>query len=218
MKKKIVIGKKLTRSDILQGFIITNIYALILLIILAIMIFPIFDVSPQIKTILIIVLVLIVWMSILPIIGSTQRLEVSDEGVKYYYVEGALNQFKEIFHVLFNNEEKPDFNLPLNKIKIVTLSYRSTLSGFGLKGYSIILKFLLEDNNIIKFIPYNVVDEGNNDKLYSDLLDYLQKMGIIVVDPYELKNKLKSNNKQEILNYINQIEEDDKNDWYYNRL
>lgn len=210
MKKKIVIGKKLTKGDILQAFMITNVYALILLIVLIAMIFPAFDISSQIKTILIIALVLIVWMFIVPIIGSTQRLEVSDEGVKYYYVEGVWNQFKEIFRVLSNNEEKPNFNLPLNKIKTVTLSYRLTLGGYGLRGYSIMLKFLLEDNNIVKFIPYNVVDDGN-DKLYSDSLDYLQKMGVIIVDPYELRNKLKSNNKQEILDYINQIEVDDKN-------
>ncbi len=168
MKKKIVIGKKLTKGDILQAFMITNVYALILIIVLIAMIFPAFDVSSQIKIILIIALVLIVWMFIVPIIGSTQRLEVSDEGVKYYYV-------------LSNNEEIPNFNLPLNKIKTVTLSYRLTLGGYGLRGYSIILKFLLEDNNIVKFIPYNVVDDGN-DKLYSDSLDYLQKMGVIIID------------------------------------
>ncbi len=206
MKKKITIGKKLRKRDVVKTFIIINIFALILLMVMLVMIFPAVNVTFEIKFIFAILLFLGVWALIVPMIGSTQRLEVSGDGIKYYHVEGSWNQFKEIIRLFCNKNEKPNFSLPLNQIKKVALSYRLTLGGYGLKGFTIVLTFLLNDNTMVKFIPFNISGGGNNNKLYLDLLYYLQDYGIEIEDRYQLMNKLNLDN-QEILDYISQVGE-----------
>ena len=204
MKQKIVIGKKITKVDVIKSFVITNIYALILVVVLTGMIFPAFNIKQEIKIVLIILLFIIVWIFIIPVIGSTQRLEVSNESIKYYHVKGMWNQFKEIIHVFNNREEKPIFNIPLNQIKNTTISYRLTLGGYGLKGYTIVLTFLLKDYSVVRFVPFNTINGEN--KLYLDILKCLQENGIMIIDQYKLMDKLNLSN-QEMLNYINEIED-----------
>ena len=59
---------------------------------------------------------------------------------------------------------------------------------------------------MVKFIPFNISGGGNNNKLYLDLLYYLQDYGIEIEDRYQLMNKLNLDN-QEILDYISQVGE-----------
>lgn len=94
-------------------------------------------------------------------------------------------------HIFVNKEAEPNFCLPLDKIKSVTLPYKTTLGGFGLKGYILVFSFLLQDNSVVIFIPFNISGGGNNNHLYFDLLEYLQEKGIEIVDSYDLKDKLK---------------------------
>lgn len=206
MKKKIIIGKKLRKRDVLKAFIIINIFAFILLMVMLVIVFPALNITFEVKCIFVILLFLGVWILIVPMIGATQRLEVSNDSIKYYHVEGSWNQFKEIIRIFSNKNENPVFSLPLNQIKKVALSYRLTLGGYGLKGFTIVLTFLLNDNTMVKFIPFNISGGGNNNELYLDLLRYLQDSGIEIEDCYQLMNKLNLDN-QEILNYINQIGE-----------
>lgn len=205
MKKEVIIGKKITRGDVIKVFMVVNMYAFIMLWVMYAMVFPSIDLSFNTKIICSIILLLTIWILIVPMISATQRLEMSDESIRYYQTNGKWHQFKEILHIFVNKEAEPNFCLPLDKIKSVTLSYKTTLGGFGLKAYILVFSFLLQDNNVVTFIPFNISGGGNNNHLYFDLLEYLQEKGIEIVDCYDLKDKLKLSH-QEILDYILQIE------------
>lgn len=203
MDQKIVIGKKLTRKDVLKSFLVIQLYVLIILFVLIITVIPVLKMTVQMQVISIVIVVLLTFIFTIPAIGATQRLEITKENICYYHIEGMKNQFKEVIRILIQKEEKANFKIPLESIKNVSLSYVATAGGYGVKGYVICFSFLLKDYSMIKFSPFNIAGGGNHYQEYAAMLDYLQKRNIEIIDHYHLKDQLKN---QEILNYINEIE------------
>ena len=78
MNKEIIIGKKLTRGDVLKSFVVINLYTFIILGILVFTVFPSVNISNQKKMIYSVLIIFITWIVTVPMIGGTQRLEIDD--------------------------------------------------------------------------------------------------------------------------------------------
>ena len=76
MNKEIIIGKKLTRGDVLKSFVVINLYTFIILGILVFTVFPSVNISNQKKMIYSVLIIFITWIVTVPMIGGTQRLEI----------------------------------------------------------------------------------------------------------------------------------------------
>lgn len=100
MNKEIIIGKKLTRGDVLKSFVVINLYTFIILGILVFTVFPSVNISNQKKMIYSVLIIFITWIVTVPMIGGTQRLEIDDQYIRYYHVRGTWNQFKEVLRIL----------------------------------------------------------------------------------------------------------------------
>lgn len=203
MDQKIVIGKKLTRKDVLKSFLVIQLYTMIILMILMVMVIPALKLTFQIQVLSIIIILLLTFIFIIPTIGATQRLEMNKENICYYHEEGMYNQFKEVIRILIQKEEKANFKIPLDSIKNVSLSYMKTSGGYGINGYMICFNFLLKDYTVVRFSPFNIAGGGNHYQEYVEMLDSLKKMNIEIIDHYHLKERLKN---QEIFNNIDENE------------
>lgn len=71
MKKEVIIGKKITRGDVIKFFMVVNMYAFIMLWVMYAMVFPSIDLSFNTKIICSIILLLIIWILIVPMISAT---------------------------------------------------------------------------------------------------------------------------------------------------
>ena len=103
-------------------------------------------------------------------------------------------------------DDRANFSVSIDSIQSVSISYSLTVGGFGIKGYKLLFSFLLKDYTVVRFVPFNISGGGNNNKKYEEMLTFLQKNDVEIVDPYVLKDKL-GLTSEEILNYINKIEE-----------
>lgn len=205
MNEKIVIGKKLTRGDVIISFIVITLMPMFMLTIIAATIFPSIEMSQTIKIVIIISVFLLSWILLVPMIGGTQRIEISTKEVIYYHVKGMRDQFKEVIRVLIGNKEKYNFKLQLENMSSVTLSYRITMGGYGLRGYTIMLGFVMKDNTVVRFTPFDIAGGGNHNKEYLKSLKILENNGVKVIDKFELRNIL-SLTESKIMDYLNELE------------
>ena len=129
MDQKIVIGKKLTRKDVLKSFLVIQLYTMIILMILMVMVIPALKLTFQIQVLSIIIVLLLTFIFIIPTIGATQRLEMNKENICYYHEEGMYNQFKEVIRILIQKEEKVNFKIPLDDIFEGTTMKGKTTTG-----------------------------------------------------------------------------------------
>lgn len=140
----------------------------------------------------------------IPLYGMKQLIVVDDKNLSYYATPGLIQQFQQTLRLLLNQPQVCDLQISLQDIAYITLSYSDIYMGWTQKGHSIIFYITLEDGTLIKLQPDNLYFEKKN---CLEGIEFIEKQGIEVKDPYQLKDALK-NPYLRFAEYIEQVRRD----------
>lgn len=205
MNREICIGKKVTRIEVLKSILVISLIPLLIFIILEGMIYPTFTIPTIYKNSITIGIFLLCYCLLIPMIGGTQRIEFINNEFIYYHIQGYKEQLMNVWNILLKNKETIDFKLKSNHIDSVHLSYKLTMGGYGLYGYTIVFTFITKDSNTIKLTPYDIAGGGNYNQSYLQLLDIWKQQGIPVYDQNNLQDILPLSDSK-ILTYLKKLE------------
>lgn len=207
MKKKILIGEKMTK----KGLVVLWCYYSIFGIMAAVGMFNVFriyfNVSTMINWIVSILIFIAVLAFITPVFGSNEVLEFTDQYISYYHVRGYFNQLKEVIRILKNGREVADICMKTTDITKLNLSYVSHMEGWAQKGYQLKLTFLLKDGTTFSIFPTTIGQMEKGD--YESALQLLEKNGVEIVDKLNIRAVL-TQNSYAFQQYIDSIEEGKK--------
>lgn len=189
MKQKIIIGKKLNKKNVLYNYLVFSIHALFwgCLGIFG-MIGSLFSLEIKVRFIITLIFVIIILLIQTPMIGATQRIEVSNSKIDYFYTKGYFNQFKEVFRILTNRPEATEISINIDNLDKIRLSYRKTMSGYGLIGYALVIDFLMNDTTLITLSPENMFNFDG--VLYKDAIEMITNHNVELIDIFSLKDYL----------------------------
>lgn len=139
----------------------------------------------------IVLAILILTMALtLPMIGGTQTIEVCQNSVTYYHVEGYRKQMKEVVRILLGKEESYHMQIPLDQIQLVRFRCSLTLGAYGLHGYVMSLGFVLKDHTVVSLNPITISDGEGQKKQYMQVLLYFEEQGIKINDKGKVRGLL----------------------------
>lgn len=204
MKKKIVIGEKMTK----KGLVVLWCYYSIFGIMAAVGIFNVFRIYFNVSTMINWIVSILIFMAVLafitPVFASNEVLEFTDQYISYYHVRGYFNQLKEVIRILKNDREVADIFMKTIDIAKINLSYVSHIEGWAQKGYKLKLTFLLKDGTTFSIFPTTIGQMEKGD--YEAAFQLLEDNHVEIVDKLGLRKYLNMSS-YDFQKYIQSIEE-----------
>lgn len=205
MKKKIIIGEKMTRKGVIVNWLYLSVFGLLASIGFFNILRLYSNLSPKSYWIMSFVIYMIVMLFLTPTIGSSETLEFTTQYINYYYVKGFFNQFLEVIRILKNKPEVPNTSMKTNQIIKVNLSYVEQLAGWAQKGYRLKMTFLMQDGSVFTIFPTSIQQMETGD--YEKALQLLEQQHIEIVDKHNLRSVL-STNSYIFQDYIESLEKE----------
>ena len=195
MKNKIIIGKLTSRKWVICDMILGSVLFVGLYYLLINMFnqFPFFQTTPYAMEGIRISLIIMIIMSyiVVPSYGIKQYIEIDESYLSYYAAFTLKEKYLQSWRLITNQPQVPDLQLKIDHIDHMTLLYSDVYMGWAQKGHSIIFNITLKDGTLIRLQPDNLYFDKENCLIG---IEYMEKLGIIVKDPYHLKDALKDTN------------------------
>ncbi|WP_049945522.1 hypothetical protein [Candidatus Stoquefichus massiliensis] len=211
MKEKLVIGRLFKRSFIIIQIVLYPLFGWIFytLIMNSIKNTTFITSTPyalmQMKIALIVILIVGFIMAI-PGYGTKQIISIDHQRFRYCSAEGLIAKYQQFINILFNQEQNYEVNIALNDIKKITLIYSDIYMLWSQKGHSIIFNIDLKDGTLMKIQPDNLYLDKKN---CLEGIEFMEKCGIQVNDPYHLKDALR-NEEISFAEYIEKVRKDNE--------
>lgn len=207
MEKKILIGEKMTKKEVVKNYLLLSFFGIIGIVGYLGIVSKYLKLSFHTDMVISIVVFVIIMMFLTPIIGTNEVLEFTDYNLNYYHVRGYFNQFREVIRILKNGREVADICVKTTDIAKLNLSYVSHMMGWAQKGYQLKLIFLLKDGTTFSIFPTTIAQMEKGD--YESALQLLERNNVEIIDKLNIRPVL-SQNSYVFQQYIASIEEDMK--------
>lgn len=204
MEKKILIGEKMTKKGVMKNYLLLSLYGIVGVVGYLGIVSKYLNTSYYTNMGISIVIFIVVMIFLTPIIGINEVLEFTEHYIRYYYVRGYFNQFREVIRILKNDREVADVCMRTTDIVKLNLSYVSHMEGWAQKGYKLKLTFLLKDGTTFSIFPTTIGQMEKGD--YESALQLLEENNVEIVDKLNLRQIL-SKNSYTFQQYIDSIEE-----------
>lgn len=203
MKDKVVIGKKITRKDILVSCLLIVFWCCLIASVCFTGVFSYLHLSFGICVIIVVFLCIMLLLLLIPFVGSDISIEFSENQVSYFHAKGYREKMNVILRVLKGHKEIPTMTLDTNDIAQLYITYTSIVMMYAQKGYQLQMVFLMKDESSFSIVPisYGQFESGD----YERALDLLERVGVNVVDRYGLRQVLNTSH-EEFNKYVDAIE------------
>lgn len=207
MEKKILIGEKMTKKEVVKNYLLLSFFGIIGIVGYLGIVSKYLKLSFHTDMVISIVIFVIIMVFLTPIIGTNEVLEFTDYNLNYYHIRGYFNQFREVIRILKNGREVADICVKTTDIAKLNLSYVSHMMGWAQKGYQLKLIFLLKDGTTFSIFPTTIAQMEKGD--YESALQLLERNNVEIIDKLNIRPVL-SQNSYVFQQYIASIEEDMK--------
>lgn len=196
MKNEIMIGRLKGRVRILcESFISLGLMFLFYKIIMNILkIWDYFTINPQayveceIFMAMIFVLAFLLGFSTY---GNKQVIKITYDYFYYCSNIGLFSNYRQVWRILLRKDMNYEVKVKISDIDYISLAYSNIAFRLYYQGHSIIFNIVLKDGVMIKIQPDNLYFEKEN---CLEGIEYLEKNGVMIRDPYRLKDALKDKN------------------------
>lgn len=193
MNEKVMIGKTVKKSrilwEIVSGIVCSFVfYYLFYALIKEMPYFQQTQYALECMEIALVFICVINWILGVALLGMKQVIIIDQENLYYYASHGFVQQIQNTIRILLNQQQICHLKITLKDIQYITLLYSDIYMGWGQKGHSILFNIMLTDGTMIKLHPDNLYFEKQN---CLQGVEFLEKQGVEVKDPYQLKEALK---------------------------